>query len=101
MPRKKELNRRAAKAVKRSRALPLALWVMVILAGFGALMVRLEITQEGYRLSALRGERRQLEERNRELRLEVAQLSSHERLRAIAARDGLGPPARGHVVMVP
>ncbi|MGH7839325.1 MAG: hypothetical protein ACREQC_16075 [Candidatus Binataceae bacterium] len=70
-------------------------------AGFGALMVRLEVTQEGLRLASLRAERGELEERQRGLRFEVAELTSHARLRAIAAQDGLAPPAAGHVILMP
>jgi cell division protein FtsL len=77
------------------------LGVATVATGFGTLMVRLEVTQEGYRLSTLREERRDLEVSNRRLKLEVAELSAHERLRAIATRDGLGPPPAGHVVVIP
>jgi cell division protein FtsL len=80
---------------------PTLLGVATVATGFGTLMVRLEVTQEGYRLSTLREERRDLEVNNRRLKLEVAELSAHERLRAIATRDGLGPPPAGHVVIIP
>ena len=70
-------------------------------AGFTALMVRLEVIQEGYRLSTLRAERHELEERNRRLQFDVAELTTHKRLRAIAEREGLGPPVAGHVMMMP
>jgi cell division protein FtsL len=64
-------------------------------------MIRLEVTQEGYRLSGLRAEMRNLEDENQRLKLEAAELSAHQRLRALAAKYGLGPPAAGHVVMIP
>ncbi len=75
--------------------------VGLAIVGFATLMIRLEVTQEGYRLSELRVENRDLEERNRKLKLEVAELTSHERLRGIATKDGLGPPPAGHVVVLP
>jgi cell division protein FtsL len=94
--------RRRAKPVARPSKLPVAiLGIALVAVGFATLMVRLEVTQEGYRLSALRSERRTLEEQNRRLRLEVAQLSARDRLRALAVRMGLGPPPAGHVVMIP
>ncbi len=77
------------------------LGVGLAVVGFATLMVRLEVTQEGYRLSELRAENRDLEEHHRKLTLEVAELTSHERLRSIAAKDGLGPPPAGHVVVLP
>jgi cell division protein FtsL len=102
MPREKsKLKRRPSPAAARSRLAPVLLGAAVVAVGFSALMVRLEVTQEGYRLSELRSERSALQERNRQLKLEVAELSSHEQLRKIAARDGLGPPAAGRVVMLP
>lgn len=101
MPRTNgKLNPRTRPVVRRAKFWPVMLGVAIVAAGFGSLMVRLEVTQEGYRLSALRQERRDLEVRNRQLRLTVAELSARQRLRAIAAKDGLGPPPAGHVVIV-
>lgn len=101
MPRaNRKLTPRTRPVARRSRLVPALLGVAIVAAGFGSLMVRLEVTQEGYRLSALRQERRDLEVRNRQLRLAVAELSARERLRALAAKDGLGPPPAGHVVIV-
>ncbi|MGH8011142.1 MAG: cell division protein FtsL [Candidatus Binataceae bacterium] len=73
----------------------------VIVAGFGTLMTRLEVTQEGYRLSTLRVELRKLEDENQRLKLQAAELDAHQRLRALAAKYGMQPPAPGHVVMLP
>jgi cell division protein FtsL len=102
MPREKnQLKRRPGPLVHGSRLVPGLLGIAVVAVGFGALMVRLEVTQEGYRLSELRAERSALQDRNRQLRLEAAELSSHEQLRKAAARDGLEPPAPGQVVMIP
>jgi cell division protein FtsL len=77
------------------------LGLAAVAAGFTTLMMRLEVTQEGLQISALRQEQRDLAEHNRQLHLEVAELSSHQRLTAIAAQEGLGPPATGHVVIIP
>lgn len=72
----------------------------VITAGFAMLMVRLEVTAEGYRLSNLKIQMRQLNDENQRLRLQEAQLESHQRLRALAVRYHMAPPAPGHVMVV-
>ncbi|MGA7760105.1 MAG: hypothetical protein WCA59_00070 [Candidatus Binataceae bacterium] len=84
-----------------SRLLQAILAVGVIALGFATLMVRLEVTQEGYRLSTLRSDNLKLEEDNRNLRLGVAEVASRERLRALAPKFNLGPPAPGQVVTLP
>ncbi|HVN63023.1 MAG TPA: hypothetical protein VMT58_00185 [Candidatus Binataceae bacterium] len=81
--------------------MPAILAAAIACAGFATLMIRLEATREGYRLSALRSEIMKLQDDNRALRVTAAQLSSHERLRAIAPRYDLAPPASGQVVMLP
>ena len=95
------MNRRPKPTAKPSRLIPALLGIAIVAAGFATLMVRLEVTQEGYRLSALRIDIRNLEDSNQRLRLEAAELSSHGRLRALAARYKLQPPAAGSVVMMP
>ena len=84
-----------------SRLLRAILAAGVVALGFATLMVRLEATQEGYRLSTLRSENLKLEEANRDLRLAVAELDSRERLRTLAPKFDLGPPAAGQVVTLP
>jgi hypothetical protein len=84
-----------------SRLLQAVLAVGVIALGFATLMVRLEVTQEGYRLSSLRADNLKLEDENRNLRLGAAEIASRERLRALAPRFNLGPPAPGQVVTLP
>lgn len=84
-----------------ARLLRALLAVGVIALGFATLMVRLEATQEGYRISTLRSDNLKLEEHNRDLRLAVAELASRERLRALAPKFNLGLPAPGQVVTLP
>ncbi len=84
-----------------SKIIPALLAIAIVGAGFAILMVRLEVTQEGYRLSSLRIEIRDLENENQQLRLTTAKLESHQRLRALAPKYGLAAPAPEHVVMVP
>ncbi len=95
------MNRRMRPSNPPSRLAPAMLMIAIAILGFATLMIRLETTREGYRLSALKGEIAHLEDENRTLRLKAAELSSHERLRALAANYHLAPPQRGQVVMVP
>ncbi len=89
-------RRRPSKAP--SRVVPAILALAIAAIGFTTLLIRLETTREGYRLSTLTTEIAKLEDQNRELRLTVAQLSSHDRLRALAAQYDLRPPSAKQVV---
>lgn len=84
-----------------SRLAQVTFAAIIVALGFATLMVRLEVTQEGYQLSTLRSENLKLENENRELGVRVAELGSNARLRKLAHRFGLGPPERGQVVMLP
>jgi cell division protein FtsL len=95
------MTRRARPANPPSALAAGILMVAVAALGFTTLMIRLETTREGYRLSALREDIARLEDQNRTLRLKAAELSSHERLRALAPRYHLAAPANGQVVMIP
>jgi len=95
------MSARAKPTRRPSKLVPAILGMLVAAVGFSTLMVRLEVTREGYRLSALHEEIAKLQDTNRELRLEEAQLSSQERLRALAPKYHLAPPGRGQVVMLP
>ncbi len=84
MPRAKSVKRRVKPARLPHRLLQALLGVALVAAGFTTLMVRLAVMREGYRLSALHAQIAELKENNRSLRLKVAELSSHDRLRALA-----------------
>ncbi len=94
------MKRQAKSRAKASRLLPAVLGSVAVLMGFALLMVRLEVTQEGYHLSSLRLEVEKLRQENQRLRLEAAELSSYQRLRSLAPKYGLRPPTPGQVVMV-
>jgi cell division protein FtsL len=94
-------RKRKSPVKRRSRLIPALLGAAIVVVGFATLMMRLEVTQEGYRLSTVRVDIATLEDQNRRLRLTAAQLSSHERLRALAPRYHLEPPRSGQVVIVP
>lgn len=95
------MNRRVKPSKPPSKLLPAILALAIVTLGFAILMMRLEVTEEGYRLSALRAEIIEQQEKNRRLRLEAAESSSHQRLRALAAKYHLAAPQPGQVVMVP
>ena len=95
------MTARAKPTRRPSRIVPATLGILIAIVGFTTLMVRLEVTREGYRISALRGEISKLQDENRRLRLTAAQLSSHDRLRALAPKFHLTAPGRGQVVMLP
>jgi cell division protein FtsL len=94
------MRRRGKSIGKPAKLLPALLAGAAVLLGFALLMVRLEVLQEGYHLSALRLEVEELQRENQRLRLEAAQLSSYQRLRSLAPKYGLRPPAPGQVVMM-
>jgi len=95
------MTRRVSPVKKAPRLLPSLLVGAIILIVFAMLMIRLQVTEEGYRLSQLQSAIEQQHEQNRRLRLQVAELGSHQRLRALAARYHLSAPQRGQVVMAP
>lgn len=95
------MNQRIRPSKAPSKLVPAILLVGIAILGFTTLMTRLEATREGYRLSALNDELAHLEDQNRSLRLKVAELSSHQRLRSRAAGYHLAPPAPGQVVLLP
>jgi len=96
------VNKRRSKPVAtRSKLTPAILAAAAVALGFATLVVRLEVVEEGYRLSALREEVAALQEQNRSLKLEAAELGSRQRLRALAAKYRMTAPARGQVVVVP
>jgi len=95
------VKRKVKPAHQPHRLLQVMFGVAVVAIGFATLMVRLAVMGEGYRLSALRSERIALDETNRTLRLRVAQLTAPARLRALATKYRLVPPAQGQVVVVP
>ncbi|HKD65512.1 MAG TPA: hypothetical protein VKB84_01640 [Candidatus Binataceae bacterium] len=101
MPAAKSIKRKVKPAQAPKRLLQVMLGVGLVAAIFTTLMVRLAVMREGYRLSALRQQIAELQESNRTLKLRVAELASRERLRALAIKYRMTPPARGQVVVVP
>jgi cell division protein FtsL len=94
------LKRRPKPSAKPSKLIPVLLGMAIVTVGFATLMIRLEVIQEGYRLSGLRIELQKLAQENQRLRLEQAELSSYQRLRAIAPKYGLRPAVPGQMVIM-
>jgi cell division protein FtsL len=94
------MKRRPSPSKRPNRLIPAVLTLVIAALAFTIVMVRLEVTQEGYRLSELRAEIARLQEHERQLKLQTAQLTAHSRLRELASRYHLAPPAPGQVVMV-
>ena len=64
--------------------------------------LRLQVVHLGYVLSTTSKLQGQLEQENRELRLELATLTSPDRLEALArSRLGLREPEKGQVIILP
>jgi len=64
--------------------------------------LRLQVVHMGYALATATKLQRQLEQENRELKVELATLTSPQRLEAMArARLGMTQPQRGQVVILP
>jgi len=92
------VNSRPKPSRQPSQLVPALLVAALAAVGFATVLVRLEITREGYRIGELRREISQLENARQRLKLEFAQLSAHSRLRELAPRYGLRPATRGQVV---
>ena len=86
---------------KQQRLLPVLL--SCVLVGVALLLVwqRLRVVQLGYELYTTAKLERRLEQQNRELRLELATLTSPDRLEAMAQRLGLREAKKGQVVVLP
>ena len=79
---------------------------LLILALIGAVLVhvwaRLQVVRMGYVLSTTSKLQTRLEQENRELKIELATMTSPDRLETLARqRLGLVPPEKGQVVVLP
>lgn len=64
--------------------------------------LRLQVVQVGYVLSTSSKLQNRLEQENRELKIELATMTSPERLESLARRRlGLKPPEKGQVIVLP
>jgi cell division protein FtsL len=85
------------------RVMTIAFFALV-LVGVALLHVwlRLQVVHMGYVLATTSKLQNQLEQENRELKVELATLTSPDRLEAMARRRlGLRPPEKGQVIVLP
>ncbi|HEX2226176.1 MAG TPA: cell division protein FtsL [Candidatus Binatia bacterium] len=102
-PLKKPRVDRVARWERRRRVLHHSL-AFLCLASVALLYVwlRLQVLNQGYALSATTKLQQRLEQEQRELKLELATLTSPERVEAMARqRLGLRPPEKGQVIVLP
>jgi cell division protein FtsL len=88
---------------RRHRILPLGMLALG-LVGLALLHVwlRLQVVHMGYVLSTTAKLQNQLEQENRQLKVELATLTSPDRIEAMARqRLGLVPPEKGQVIVLP
>ena len=107
------LKTRKAASVKRERATRSSgsRWCLVlgVFLGLGLIVVvlvhvwlRLQVVRMGYVLSTTSKLQTRLEQENRELKVELATLTSPDRLEALARqRLGLAAPEKGQVIVLP
>ncbi|MGH7826006.1 MAG: cell division protein FtsL [Candidatus Binatia bacterium] len=106
--RRAESPRKPAARAARPRRRRRQSWVLPVL-GLALVVVallhvwlRLQVVHMGYVLSTTAKLQSQLEQENRELKVELATLTSPERLEEMARRRlGLTPPQRGQVIVLP
>jgi cell division protein FtsL len=91
---------RKAKPTRILRLITYGLAAAIVAAGFAMLMMRLEVIEEGYHLSVLKLQVRQLDNENQRLGLQEAELKSHQRLRQLAIQYEMGPPVPGQIMVV-
>ena len=79
-----------------------ALGFCLFILGLVHVWLRLQVVHMGYVLSTTTKLQGRLEQENRELKVELASLTSPDRLEAMARRRlGLMPPKKGQVIVLP
>ena len=79
-----------------------ALGCCLFILGLVHVWLRLQVVHMGYVLSTTTKLQGRLEQENRELQVELASLTSPDRLEAMARRRlGLMPPEKGQVIVLP
>ena len=94
----------SAGRLQRPRHVVLVVFSVLGLVGVALLHVwlRLQVVHMGYVLSTTSKLQNQLEQENRELKVEIATLTSPDRLEAMSRRRlGLRPPEKGQVIVLP
>lgn len=94
---------RSHRADRRQRVFVMGIFALALI---GVVLIhvwlRLQVVQMGYVFSTINKLQGRLEQENRELKIELATLTSPERLEALARkRLGLVPPEKGQVIVLP
>jgi cell division protein FtsL len=97
---------RLDRADRRRRQRQVIVFVLSALGLIGVALLhvwlRLQVVHMGYVLSTTSKLQNQLEQENRELKVELATLTSPDRLEALSRRRlGLRPPEKGQVIVLP
>src|SRR3954462_8819697 len=88
-------------AGRRGFLFPTLLGVGLVAVALLHVWLRLQVVHMGYALATATKLQRQLEQENRELKVELATLTSPQRLEAMArSRLGMAEPQRGQVVIL-
>jgi len=100
---KRERSPRREHKVNRRQSVCVGLLALLLL---GVVLVhvwlRLQVVKTGYVLATATKLQTRLEQENRELQIELATLTSPDRLESLARRRlGLVPPEKGQVVILP
>jgi cell division protein FtsL len=100
---KRAKSSRAEQIQRRQRHLAVASLVIVLLGVvLGHVWLRLQVVHMGYVLSTASKLQNRLEQENRELKVELATLTTRDRLDEMARRRlGLTPPQKGQVIVLP
>ena len=100
---KKERSDHGARKQRRRQNVAVAfLALCLVVVALLHVWLRLQVVQMGYALSTTSKLQNQLEQESRELKVELATLTSPERLEAMARkRLGLVPPEKGQVIVLP
>jgi cell division protein FtsL len=102
-PVKAKQPSRPPKRKGQQRLVPIcALGFCLFILGLVHVWLRLQVVHMGYVLSTTAKLQGRLEQENRELKVELASLTSPDRLEAMARRRlGLMPPEKGQVLVLP
>ena len=96
------LPRTERKGSARQLVWPALLALILVGVVLAHVWLRLQVVKTGYVLSTASKLQSRLEQENRELQIELATLTSPDRLEALARRRlGLGAPEKGQVIILP
>ncbi|HDR14582.1 MAG TPA: cell division protein FtsL [Desulfobacteraceae bacterium] len=101
-PRNTRIKSARMKLTARQMLIVVATVIIFMTCSIGYVWSNFEGTQLGYSISRLKSEERQLLNRNKQLKVELAYLKSSERLERIALEKlGMKWPSRDQIVVLP